>query len=107
MNFDFLAFWNFAFLSPHQFDARDAAVVGNQVAAIIGILVTLVTAITSLVVALHTKHDTSSISKAVDGNLEKERGRTDQLTELLSNANVPIPSPLAAPPLSQKGNAHG
>ncbi len=72
-------------------DIDDVGTLTNQVVIIIGALVTLVTAVSSLVVAMRTKKDTSSIVEKVNGNLTAERIRNQQLTALLSTTPVEIP----------------
>jgi hypothetical protein len=82
----------------YALEMDDIGTITNQVVIIIGALVTLVTAISGLVVALRTKKDTAAIVaktdtivEKVNGNLHEERARNQQLTALLSQTPTLIP----------------
>jgi hypothetical protein len=80
-------------------DMQDIPTLTNQLVIIIGALVTLVTAVSTLIVAIRSKTELAKIHEKVNGNLTAERDRVQQLTALLSE------TPTIVPP--QEDSSHG
>lgn len=63
----------------------------TQFIAVVGIMCTLITSVTGLIIALHTGAKTTTIRADVNHNLQAMTDRVEQLTHLLSLTNAEVP----------------
>lgn len=72
-------------------DPNTIATLGGQIVAIIAAVTAMIAAIGALVTTLRTSRKIDDVEKLANGNLTAERARVDQLTEIVSHTNLPIP----------------
>lgn len=67
------------------------AAVGGQVVAVLVAVGTLVGVIVNAVLTIRNSRQVEEVKVLANGNLHQERARNQELTELLSHTNIPIP----------------